>query len=153
MMMLICVVCYFIFLVPSCQHKHTVKLSMIFVDVMILDSNVEAAVKQQFYPTLDYTTSYLWHFSSLLPLPPLPHPDQKESQLHPRHRGKVGLTKSAWCAQMRLQAVTMVFSLVAAARSSSREQWKVWSWNTGVIIVIFGWRHDHYKVMYCNTAN
>lgn len=52
-------------------------------------------------------------------------PDRKGALLHPHHRERVGLTKSAWCALMKLQDAIMAYSPAAVARSSLREQWKV----------------------------
>lgn len=116
----------------------------------------------------------------LFHLPPVLSPDRKRSPLRPQHRERAGLIKSAWSALTRLQAVTTAFSPVAAARSSSREQWKVQSHKTSLfphwfihclrlahssliclalvcskagVIMILSWKHDHYKVKDGDAAN
>lgn len=53
---------------------------------------------------------------------PILSPGRKGAPLHPPHKERAGLIKSAWCALMRLRAATMAFSPAAAAKSSSREQ-------------------------------
>lgn len=72
-----------------------------------------------------------------------PPSDRMGPLLHPQRRGRAALIKSVWCALMRLRAAITVFSPVAAARFSSRELWKVQSYD-GIVYLFFFLIFTHY---------